>query len=209
METNHNDVDSNSQTDLDKNKKSSKPKKKSPKKTIKSSEKVLDSKSSFVLLQSSYKNWMKLRKVSIELFENIINTKSKLSHINQGQIGLTGILFSSSKISCQIYEDILDSSNSLKEIQESMIKELDLISNLQSSDNEFFQTYSIEEEFLASLLEQIRQQTSFEIVLANNIIGDNNLYSKDQDLSITIIACLLYPPYFSKDDLNLLLTFGD
>ena len=35
-----------------------------------------------------------------------------------------------------------------------------------------------EEEFLASLLEQIRQQTSFEIVLANNIIGDNNLYSK-------------------------------
>ena len=70
METNHNDVDSNSQIDLDKNKKSSKPKKKSPKKTIKSSEKVLDSKSSFALLQSSYKNWMKFRIVSIELFQN-------------------------------------------------------------------------------------------------------------------------------------------
>jgi hypothetical protein len=160
---------------------------------------------STIRLQESYQNWISLRKVSLKLFEDIFNARGKLSHCQQKQILPLKLAISSHPTSLQIFDEISQLFVTLYDIQNRMHQELEKISALQS---EYRSLLPFDDAYLEVILESLQQETALEITLSRRISGSATAQSGDHDISITIMACLTYPPYFRKDDVQKIFEFG-
>ena len=161
------------------------------------------SSSSFSSLQQAYSEWMKYRRQSIPLFQELVNAKNKLSYVKQNKVTLVGVLTTSKKISSQIFDEIFEIIGSLDEVHGKMLLEMRAIETIQAELEVI--ALPVEESCLVEVLEKLKKQTSLEITLLNRLRELGHGGDKDQDLSITIMACLTYPPYSGKDDINQLL----
>lgn len=155
-------------------------------------------------LQQAYAEWMKYRRIAIPLFQDLVNAKNMISHVKQNKTAHLGLMASSNKISMQVYDEISDVALALDEVQHKMLEVLSTIENIQSNLI-LHQAIPVEESFLVELLEQLRNQTSLEVTMLSRIRELRYGGEKDQDLSVTLMACLTYPPYFRKDDLKQIL----
>ena len=189
----------------------------------------LSSNTAFVELQQSYANWLKLRGVSIPLFQDLVNLRNKATHLQQSKLNqAVGVPSSSTRISVQVYDEISDVVNALEEIHRGMERELEKISAIQKVGTGSAQTFPasanskdrdveggyrenvhfpVKFTVLDEMLAQLRDQTSLEDTLLARLRDHTHGGEKDQDLSVTIMACLTYPSYLRKDSLKLLLDF--
>lgn len=212
--------------------------------------------SPFISIQKSYDLWLKLRRVSIPLFQDLVNLKNKVTYVHQMKLDsvLGGISSSSTKVSMQIYDEISDVISSIDEMQSSMQIELEKIQSMmmtqlsssssssssrsrssrrydaglregkedQKDDeigssgsstrnddpsNPIKEEFPVDEAVLEGILSQCKSQLSLEITLFQRLRDSKHGGEKDQDLSVTILACLNYPSYLKIDDLKLLIDF--
>lgn len=160
----------------------------------------------YITLRQAYSQWTKFRRLSIALFQDLVNAKNKLSHIKQQKLVSLGFMTSSSKVSLQVYDEISDLIRALDEVQNSMIVEVATITNMQGClASSFPCDWPVDESFLVELLQQVKNQTALEASILNRLRNLTHGGEKDQDLSITLMACLTYPPYLRKSDMRLLL----
>jgi hypothetical protein len=159
----------------------------------------------FRALQQSYENWAKLRKVSVKLFEDLINARNKASHVRQSSLSALGLTTSSSRISLQVFDEVSNLMNSLEEVQRKMSEELEKIKEIQQGEKS---SLPIDESYLQELLQQLQQQSSLEETLRRRLSENVFSASLDHDMAVTMMACLSYPPYFKRDDVRMLIELG-
>lgn len=161
----------------------------------------------FSALQQSYESWISMRKVSIKLFEDLLNARSKASHVRQTSITALGLTMSSNRISTQVFDEISDLINSLEEVQRKMNDELEKITAIQLQHKEVL---PIAEDSLTDTLQQLQQQSHLESMLRRRLVENAYTFTAalDHDLSVTMMACFTIPPYLRKDDIGLIVEWG-
>ena len=161
----------------------------------------------FSALQQSYESWISMRKVSIKLFGDLLNARSKASHVRQTSITALGLTISSNRISTQVFDEISDLINALEEVQRKMNDELEKITAIQLQHKEIL---PIAEDSLADTLQQLQQQSHLESTLRRRLVENAYTFTAalDHDLSVTMMACFTNPPYLRKDDIGLIVELG-
>ena len=168
-------------------------------------------------LQGAYGRWWSLRMESIPLFQELLNAKSKLSHIQQNGIeSILAIDVSQAPSFTTVYDEISDLKQAIRDVHKQMNVELASITELSDRGRNSASTqqvegrndsyHDIESLFLQSILKQTKNQTLLEMSIFDSLRSHVFGGEKNQDLSITFMACMEYPPYLNTDEIKLLVS---
>ena len=147
---------------------------------------------------------------SIQLFQELLNLKSKLSHVQQSSIdSIFSTPISHTCIASQIYDEVFDLTKAIEDIHRQMEEELVTITELQdqrrrtmSIQQDEIDSCPLEPSLIQKLLKQAKDETRLELSILDYLQSN---YHSDHDQAITFMACLEYPPYLNKNDMKSLI----
>lgn len=154
---------------------------------------------------------------SIPLYQQLLNAKSKLSHIQQSGIeSIFTIHVSQASSSSKIYDEISDLKHAIEDIHKQMNEELAAITELlerggqqaliQEDEESKNSSHNMETLLFEEILLQMNNQMSLETSIFDSLRSDAYSGEKTQDLSKTFMACMEYPPYLNIDEIKLLIS---